>query len=79
MTVDRAFDRVVEVAKNASAVGLKNVSINENYFQGHFPGEPVMQGVTIVEAMARYAVKRQAESVAAIARQAAAEGAGREL
>lgn len=48
-------DRVVEVVKNVSAVGIKNVSINENYFQGHFPQHPVMPGVLIIESMAQTA------------------------
>ncbi|MCC7428307.1 MAG: 3-hydroxyacyl-ACP dehydratase FabZ [Alphaproteobacteria bacterium] len=48
-------DRVVEVVKNESAIGIKNVSINESYFQGHFPAHPVMPGVLIIEAMAQTA------------------------
>jgi len=48
-------DRVVDVVKNVSAVGVKNVSINENYFQGHFPQHPVMPGVLIIESMAQTA------------------------
>ena len=48
-------DRVEEIRKGESAVGIKNVSINEPYFQGHFPTEPVMPGVLIVEAMAQTA------------------------
>lgn len=48
-------DRVVDVVPNASAVGIKNVSINENYFQGHFPTHPVMPGVLIIESMAQTA------------------------
>src|SRR5262249_59494662 len=46
-------DRVVEMHLDHSAVGIKNVSINEPFFQGHFPTEPVMPGVLIVEAMAQ--------------------------
>ena len=46
-------DRVVDMQLDHSAVGLKNVSINEPFFQGHFPSEPVMPGVLIVEAMAQ--------------------------
>lgn len=44
-------DRVIEIDGNRSAVGLKNVTINEPFFQGHFPEEPVMPGVLILEAM----------------------------
>jgi 3-hydroxyacyl-[acyl-carrier-protein] dehydratase len=47
------IDRVVDVVLDARAVGIKNVSINEPFFQGHFPAEPVMPGVLIVEAMAQ--------------------------
>lgn len=49
------IDRVVDVVPNESAVGIKNVSINEPYFQGHFPQRPVMPGVLIIEAMAQTA------------------------
>ena len=48
-------DRVVDVVPNESATGIKNVTINEPYFQGHFPFRPVMPGVLIVEAMAQSA------------------------
>ena len=46
-------DRVLEVQGTQKIVGLKNVTINEPFFQGHFPGHPIMPGVLIVEAMAQ--------------------------
>jgi 3-hydroxyacyl-[acyl-carrier-protein] dehydratase len=48
-------DRVVEIDGHARARGIKNVTFNEPHFQGHFPGRPIMPGVTIVEAMAQTA------------------------
>ena len=47
------IDKVVELVPNKKLVALKNVSINEHYFVGHFPGEKVMPGVLIIEAMAQ--------------------------
>ena len=49
------IDKVIDVIANDSATGVKNVSINEHFFQGHFPQRPVMPGVTIIEAMAQTA------------------------
>jgi 3-hydroxyacyl-[acyl-carrier-protein] dehydratase len=49
------IDRVVEVVRNRSAIGIKNVSVNESFFQGHFPNHPVMPGVLIIESMAQTA------------------------
>lgn len=46
-------DRILEMEGDRRVVGLKNVSINEPFFQGHFPGHPIMPGVLIVEAMAQ--------------------------
>ena len=49
------IDRVEEIVVDESAVGIKNVTINENFFKGHFPDFPVMPGVLIIEAMAQTA------------------------
>ena len=46
-------DRVLELDPDRRIVGIKNVSVNEPFFQGHFPGRPVMPGVLILEAMAQ--------------------------
>ena len=46
-------DRIIEIEENKRIVGLKNVTINEPFFQGHFPGHPIMPGVLIIEAMAQ--------------------------
>lgn len=49
------IDRVVDIRPDVSAIGIKNVSINEAHFQGHFPRQPVMPGVLIIESMAQTA------------------------
>ena len=49
------IDKIVDAVANVRATGIKNVSINEHYFQGHFPSRPVMPGVLIIEAMAQTA------------------------
>ena len=49
------IDKVVDMVANERATGIKNVSINEGYVQGHFPARPVMPGVLIIEAMAQTA------------------------
>jgi len=46
-------DRIVEMVPDERIVGLKNITMNEPFFQGHFPGTPIMPGVLIVEAMAQ--------------------------
>ncbi len=48
-------DRIIEIDGDNSAIGIKNVTINEPHFQGHFPGKPVMPGVLIIEGMAQTA------------------------
>lgn len=47
------IDRILEFEANKRIVGLKNVTINEPFFQGHFPGHPIMPGVLLLEAMAQ--------------------------
>jgi beta-hydroxyacyl-ACP dehydratase FabZ len=46
-------DKIVELEENRRIVGIKNVTINEPFFQGHFPGHPIMPGVLLIEAMAQ--------------------------
>ncbi len=49
------IDRIIDLVPNQRATGIKNVSVNEPFFQGHFPGAPLMPGVLIIEAMAQTA------------------------
>ncbi len=49
------IDKIVDIDKDISAVGIKNVTVNEPHFIGHFPGKPIMPGVLIIEAMAQTA------------------------
>ena len=48
-------DRIIEIEPGTKAIGIKNVTYNEGFFQGHFPGQPIMPGVLIIEAMAQVA------------------------
>ncbi len=48
-------DRIIDLKPGISIAGIKNVTINEPFFQGHFPGQPIMPGVLIIEAMAQVA------------------------
>ena len=48
-------DRIEEIVSNQSCVGIKNITINEPFFPGHFPGHPIMPGVLVIEAMAQTA------------------------
>lgn len=59
------IDRVEELTPDVSAVGIKNVSIGEWYFQGHFPTKPVMPGVLIIEALAQTAAVLVVETLGA--------------
>jgi len=49
------IDKVVDIAPGLSSIGVKNVTINEPFFEGHFPGQPIMPGVLLIEAMAQTA------------------------
>lgn len=60
-------DRVIDIVAGTSAVGIKCVSINEPFFQGHFPGHPVMPGVLIIEAMAQTAASLVVHSLGKVA------------
>jgi len=62
------LDRILELEPGVRAVGLKNVTINEQFFNGHFPGRPMMPGVLVLEAMAQ---------VGGVLLEASAAGAGR--
>ena len=57
------IDKVEDIIPNESATGVKNVTMNEPHFMGHFPGHPVMPGVLIIEAMAQTCAVLVAESV----------------
>ncbi|MSP01510.1 MAG: 3-hydroxyacyl-ACP dehydratase FabZ [Acetobacteraceae bacterium] len=59
------IDRVVDLRRDHSAVGIKNVSVNESFFAGHFPNHPVMPGVLIVECMAQTAAVLVVETLGA--------------
>jgi 3-hydroxyacyl-[acyl-carrier-protein] dehydratase len=48
-------DRIIDIQPGQGIVGIKNITFNEPFFQGHFPGQPIMPGVLIVEAMAQVA------------------------
>ena len=61
-------DKIVDLKDNEYIVGIKNVSVNESFFQGHFPGRPIMPGVLILEAMAQTSAilaKKSTQGIAA--------------
>ena len=57
------IDKVIDIVKNQSATGIKNVTINEPYFPGHFPSSPVVPGVLQIESMAQTAAVLVAKSL----------------
>jgi len=57
------IDRIIELVPGEKVVALKNVTINEPFFQGHFPGEPIMPGVLIIEGMGQAGAILAAESM----------------
>jgi len=57
------IERVIDIVPAESCTGIKNVSVNEPYFQGHFPGHPIMPGVLIIEAMAQTAATLVVDSM----------------
>ncbi len=59
------IDKLINVIPGASAIGIKNVTVGEPYFQGHFPSRPVMPGVLIIEAMAQTAAVLVIETLGA--------------
>ena len=58
------IDRILELVPGEKVVALKNVTINEPFFQGHFPGSPIMPGVLMIEAMGQAGAVLAAESLA---------------
>ncbi len=57
------IDKVIDIVKNVSATGIKNVTVNEPYFPGHFPSSPVVPGVLQIESMAQTAAVLVAKSL----------------
>ena len=53
------IDKMIDVVPNESATGIKNVTVNEHFFQGHFPQHPIMPGVLIIESMASSSISCQ--------------------
>ena len=61
------IDKIIHIVPGETAIAIKNVTINEPFFQGHFPGHPVMPGVLIIEAMAQAGVALVTHTVEDIA------------